>query len=141
MGGALELEAGGAIRALELLDLGSQRLRIRLVIAEGPTSTLYSIDQGNSAIPVEETRVDGAQLTLSIPAIRASFAGRLNNGRIEGQFTQGGTLPLVFTRQQSAETAPPAEALTQARLGLTLAVRAVLANALGLLGVRAPESM
>ena len=32
-------------------------------------------------------------------------------------------------------------ALTQARIGLTLAVRTVLANALGLLGVRAPEQM
>src|SRR5262245_11500673 len=98
------------------LDLGSQRLRIRLVIAEGPTATLYSLDQGNSAIPVGETRIDGAQLTLSVPAIRASFIGRLSNGRIEGQFTQAGTLPLVFTREQSAETAPPAQALTQARL-------------------------
>lgn len=98
------------------LDLGSQRLRIRLVIAEGPTATLYSIDQGNSAIPVGATRIDGAQLALSVPAIRASFTGRLSNGRIEGQFTQAGTLPLVFTREQSAEAAPPAEALTQARL-------------------------
>jgi arginyl-tRNA synthetase len=32
-------------------------------------------------------------------------------------------------------------ALTNARLGLTLAVRTVLANALGLLGLVAPEQM
>jgi arginyl-tRNA synthetase len=32
-------------------------------------------------------------------------------------------------------------ALTNARLGLTLAVRTVLANALALLGVGAPEQM
>lgn len=98
------------------LDLGSQRLRLRLVIADGPTATLYSIDQGNSAIPVGQTRIDGAQLALSIPIIRASFQGRLSNGRIDGQFTQGGTLPLVFAREPSAEAAPAPEALTQARL-------------------------
>ena len=98
------------------LDLGSQRLRLRLVIAEGPTSTLYSIDQGNSAIPVGETRIDGAELALSIPVIHASFIGRLAGGRIEGQFTQRGTLPLVFAREPASEQAAAPEALTQARL-------------------------
>lgn len=98
------------------LDLGSQRLRLRLVIAEGPTSTLYSIDQGNSAIPVGQTTIEGDRLRLQIPVIRGNFDGRLSNGRIEGQFTQGGTLPLVFSREQASEQAPAAEALTQARL-------------------------
>src|SRR5262249_19629658 len=86
------------------------------VIAAGPTSTLYSIDQGNSPIPVAETRIEGAQLSLSVPVIHASFRGQLADGRIAGQFTQGGTLPLVFARQPSAERAPPPEALTPARL-------------------------
>lgn len=98
------------------LDLGSQRLRLRLVVAEGPASTLYSIDQGNSAIPVAQTRIVGDQLTLSIPVINASYQGRLSNGRIEGQFTQGGALPLVLTREPASEQAPPNEALTQERL-------------------------
>lgn len=98
------------------LDMGSQRLRLRLVVASGPSSTLYSIDQGNSAIPVATTRIEGGQLSLSIPVIGGSFQGRLVGGRIEGQFTQRGTLPLVFTREQAAEVAAPPEALTQARL-------------------------
>lgn len=97
------------------LDLGSQRLRLRMVIAEGPSATLYSVDQGNSAIPVGETTIAGDQLTLAIPVIGASFRGRLTNGRIDGQFTQGGTLPLVFSREAVADAAPT-EALTQARL-------------------------
>ena len=100
------------------LDLGSQRLR--LAPGRSPTdrrATLYSIDQGNSAIPVGETRIDGAA-THARPSLSSAPAssGRLSDGRIEGQFTQGGTLPLVFAREQSAEARPPAEALTQARL-------------------------
>jgi CubicO group peptidase (beta-lactamase class C family) len=95
-----------------VLNLGSQQLRLRLVVGEGPTSTLYSVDQGNSAIPVGTTRIEGDQLTLAI--IGASYRGRLSNGRIEGQFTQGGALPLVFQRGEAVATAT--EALTQARL-------------------------
>ncbi|HEX8899751.1 serine hydrolase domain-containing protein [Vitreimonas sp.] len=98
------------------LDLGSQRLRLRLVVSPGPSAVLYSVDQGNSAIPVGTTRIEGAQLMLSLPVINASFRGVLLGGRIEGQFTQGGALPLVFTREEVAATAPPAEPLTQARL-------------------------
>ncbi|MBN8606021.1 MAG: beta-lactamase family protein [Caulobacterales bacterium] len=97
------------------LDLGSQRLRLRLVVSEGPSAVLYSVDQGNSAIPVATTRIEGAQITLSLPVINASFRGALSGGRIEGQFTQGGALPLVFTRGE-AEAAPAPTALTQARL-------------------------
>ncbi|MEZ5960434.1 MAG: serine hydrolase domain-containing protein [Hyphomonadaceae bacterium] len=96
------------------LNMGSQTLRLRLVVGEGPTSTLYSVDQGNSAIPVGTTTIEGARLTLAIPVIRASFSGELRDGRIEGQFTQGGTLPLVFQRGET--TAAAAEALTEARL-------------------------
>ncbi|WP_066768500.1 serine hydrolase domain-containing protein [Candidatus Viadribacter manganicus] len=96
------------------LNMGSQTLRLRLVVAAGPTSTLYSVDQGNSAIPVGSTTIEGARITLAIPVIRASFTGELRNGRIEGQFTQGGTLPLTFQRGEASASAP--DVLTQARL-------------------------
>jgi CubicO group peptidase (beta-lactamase class C family) len=97
------------------LDLGSQRLRLRLVIAEGPTATLFSVDQGNSAIPVGTTAISNGELTLTIPVINASYRGRLNNSRIEGQFTQGGTLPLVFAREEVGAAATP-DVLTQQSL-------------------------
>lgn len=95
------------------LDLGSQRLRLRLNVTAGPAATLFSIDQGDSPIPVGETRIDGDKITLAIPVIGATFEGRLANGRIEGQFTQRGALPLVFTRQAVAESAPPPAPLTE----------------------------
>jgi CubicO group peptidase (beta-lactamase class C family) len=98
------------------LDMGSQRLRLRLVVTEGPAATLYSVDQGNSAIPVGTTTIEGGEIALAIPAIGGSFRGRLSGGRIDGQFTQRGTLPLVFSREQVAEAAPPPDALTQAGL-------------------------
>ncbi|MBX3429532.1 MAG: beta-lactamase family protein [Hyphomonadaceae bacterium] len=96
------------------LNMGSQTLRLRLVVSEGPASVLYSVDQGNSAIPVGTTTIEGSRLTLAIPVINASFTGELHDGRIEGQFTQRGTLPLVFQRGEAAANAT--EALTQARL-------------------------
>jgi CubicO group peptidase (beta-lactamase class C family) len=96
------------------LDLGSTRLRLRLVVADGPTATLFSIDQGNSPIPAGETRIDGDRLFVTWPVIRASYEGRLTNGEIVGRFTQNGTLPLNFARTpQAAAVAPP---LTQAAL-------------------------
>ncbi|WP_395645821.1 serine hydrolase domain-containing protein [Terricaulis sp.] len=97
------------------LDLGSQRLRLRMVIAAGPTVTMYSVDQGNGAFQGSDVRIDGTALVVLFPAINASYRGTLSNGRIEGQFTQGGTLPLVFTRGEAAAAAPPS-ALTQAQL-------------------------
>lgn len=98
------------------LDLGSQRLRLRLVVAAGPRATLYSIDQGNAEIPASETRIEGDRIVIVIAAIDARFEGRLANGRIDGTFTQRASIPLVFTREQVAATGGPAEPLTQARL-------------------------
>ena len=97
-----------------VLDLGAQQLRLRLVVAEGPTSTLFSVDQGNSPIPVAATRIEGDQLALDVSVIRATFRGRLTGGRIEGTFTQGGALPLIFQRGEATAAGP--EVLTQARL-------------------------
>ena len=96
------------------LDLGSQRLRLRLVIGEGPTAVLYSVDQGNVAIPPVSVRLEGDQLTLDLSNIGARYEGRFANGRIEGTFTQRAALPLTFTRQETA--ASQAAPLTQAQL-------------------------
>ncbi len=101
-----------------VLNLGQTRLRLRFEIADGPRAALYSLDQGNAAIAAASTQIDGARIDISFPNIGARFQGRLTDGRIDGNFTQGGaTLPLSLGREPIAQTAaPPVEALTQARL-------------------------
>lgn len=97
------------------LDLGSQRLRLRLVLEEGPRATLFSVDQGNVGIPVVAAVLDGDALSLDLSNIGARFEGRFVSGRIEGVFTQRGDIPLTFTREPPGAAAETA-ALTQAGL-------------------------
>lgn len=96
------------------LDLGSRQLRLRLVVADGPTATLYSLDQGGTPIPAGQTKIEGGKIFIAWPVINASFAGELTGGAIVGQFTQGGVLPLTFSRTQTSQS--QAEPLTQAGL-------------------------
>ncbi len=97
------------------LDLGSQRLRLRLVLAEGPRATLFSIDQGNAQIPAVSTSIDGDALVIDLANIGARYEGRFVSGRIVGTFTQRAAMPLTFTREDVAAAAQ-AEVLSQARL-------------------------
>ncbi|HYD86631.1 MAG TPA: serine hydrolase domain-containing protein [Vitreimonas sp.] len=96
-----------------VLEAGSQRLRLRLVVREGGAD-LYSLDQGEDAIPANSVRVEGDRLRLRFPSINASYEGRLVNGRIDGVFTQGARLPLVFARGEVQ--AAPVQPLTIERL-------------------------
>lgn len=100
------------------LNLGQARLRLRFEIADGPRATLYSLDQGNAAIPAASTQIDGSLIEMSFPNIGASFRGGLAGDRINGSFTQGGaTMPLSLGREPIAPAAPPpVEPLTLARL-------------------------
>jgi hypothetical protein len=97
------------------LNMGSQLCACASWSPKARPLTLYSVDQGNSAIPVGDHAIEGGPHHARIPVIRGSFTGELRGGRIDGQFTQGGTLPLVFTARRSAAAAPT-DALTQARL-------------------------
>lgn len=97
-----------------VLDYGSQRLRLRLVIEPGHSAILYSIDQGNVPIPIAETFIKGSTLRIEMPVIQARFSGVLGEDEIRGEFTQGASLPLTFTRAPIASLAP--SALTAAHL-------------------------
>lgn len=97
-----------------VLDAGSQRLRLRLVMRES-AADLFSLDQGPEAIPATSVRIDGDRLRLRFASINASYDGRLQDGRIEGTFRQGGGLPLVLVRGEADAPAPP-EPLTSQSL-------------------------
>ena len=89
---------------LGTLSVGAVNLRLVLRITAGPdgglSATLDSIDQGAKGIPVSSIAVKDTTLTLALPAINGSYQGRINadGDTIDGTWTQGGSLPLVFRR-------------------------------------------
>ncbi len=101
-GSAFDGEWNGA------LVIGPQTLRLHLVIEAGSRATLYSVDQGNARIPAENVQIDGAAISMTFPAVNASYRGALANGHITGQFTQGQTFPLEFTPGAAPAPPPPA---------------------------------
>jgi len=96
------------------LRVGGAELRMRLEVTaeDGELSAImYSVDQGNAAIPVASTTVDGASISLSIPMIAGSYEGSLSGKgqTIDGTFTQAGNaLALVLERVSEEEAAGPA---------------------------------
>ena len=92
------------------LAVGAARLRVGLHLSKSAageyTSTLDSIDQGATGIPVATTTVTGKVLHLESPVIHAKFDGTLSNDgqEIAGTFTQAAALPLIFKRVEKVET-------------------------------------
>ena len=80
-----------------VIDLGTVKLRMRLVIA-GDAATLYSLDQGNSPIPASKMERKDWSLLLEFEVIKARFEGRLNGSVLSGTFTQGRPIPLRLER-------------------------------------------
>ncbi len=80
-----------------VLDLGPVKLRVQLVVA-GDTATLYSLDQGNNAIPASKVERKDDQLLLEFKVIGATFEGRLTGPVLSGTFTQGRPIALRLER-------------------------------------------
>lgn len=101
----------GTWRATLAVPTGSLRLVLNISRAtDGLLSgSLESVDQ-SSTIPIDSLTVNGDSVQISLKAVGASFAGKLNAARTEivGTFTQGAPLPLTFTR--AIPGAPPAPA-------------------------------
>jgi CubicO group peptidase (beta-lactamase class C family) len=126
--GILLAAAGGAVAADTLagtwsgvLYAGSQRLRLKLDIAEDGSVTLSSPDKGRES---DSGRVASAvpdRIEFEFPALRGVFAGRMAGPDwIDGFWRQSGAnLPLAFDRGEAAlaET-PPVRPLTQAEADL-----------------------
>jgi pimeloyl-ACP methyl ester carboxylesterase len=91
------------------LDAGAVKLRIVLHITrkEGAYgATLDSPDQGALGVPIETVTVTGDSIKMDMKSLRATYAGRLatDGSSIGGDFTQGKTVPLTFTRVASSGT-------------------------------------
>jgi uncharacterized protein len=92
---------------LGALDIGGIRLRLVFHLAgadDALTATLDSLDQNVTGLPVAKVTRAADSLTLDMPAIAATFLGRItaDAGRIEGSFTQAGIQrPLVLERVTS----------------------------------------
>lgn len=70
------------------------------------TSTLDSPDQGAKGIPTESTTVVGDSVTISIPAIKGTFKGKIifEDMKIEGKWSQGGmNLDLIVSKVDKVE--------------------------------------
>lgn len=79
------------------------RLEVRLSIDADnvPSATLISLDQNNSEINVDEVKIDGQQIELSLNDVRAKFVGVIDKetNTWSGTFTQGGQeFPLTFKK-------------------------------------------
>lgn len=97
-----------------VLGAGANGLRLRLRAPngfEGPV-TLYSLDQGNAAIPAT-AKQSGDRVTLDVPAVRGRFEGVLAGERLEGTWTQGRPMPLIFVKGDGGLARAQASALTQ----------------------------
>jgi hypothetical protein len=107
------------------LIAGTTSLRLVLRISKAPdgllTGALDSLDQG-STIPVDSVTQSGDAVRVVMAAVGAVFAGTLNANRTElkGTFTQGGPLPLTFTRDTT--TAPTPATTAQAAPTITAAM-------------------
>jgi len=70
-------------------------------------ATMDSPDQGAFGIPAEVKHLSADSLSVVVPAICMSFEGRLNEGKLEGTFSQGGMkLPLSFEPGETAIDRP-----------------------------------
>lgn len=84
-----------------VLTVGSTFLRLRLVIGDG-TAQLYSLDQGDQAIPATVVSLTPQRIELEFPSIQGRYTGAMaGTDRIEGEFSQGRALPLAFLRGEA----------------------------------------
>jgi pimeloyl-ACP methyl ester carboxylesterase len=94
---------------LGTLKVGDQELRLGFTITakDGKlNATLNSIDQGADDIPIKEVTIQDGAVSLALPAIKASFEGKLNKDATEivGEWKQGAAYPLTLKRVDKLPT-------------------------------------
>jgi len=102
-----------------VLEIGALRLRLKLVIEDNGSATLFSIDQGGTPLLGRFTSSSDGKIEAEFATIHARYVGRVASpNRMDGTFHQGGgSFPLVFERGEAALAALlPIKPLDQARL-------------------------
>jgi len=90
------------------LDVGGFKLRLVLKVSKTPDgllkATMDSLDQNAKDLAVDTITFQDGVLKFEMKMINASYVGTLSKDgtQINGQFTQGGTLPLEFKRVTDA---------------------------------------
>lgn len=88
------------------LDVQGTRLPVVFHL-DDDNPTVDSPAQSAKGIPMRLARVDGDSISVNIPAIGASFNGRLKNNEIIGTFSQRGfKFPLVLTQGEKLSRRP-----------------------------------
>ena len=85
------------------ITAGPAELRIQLHITKsdsGLAATMDSVDQGASGIAVEAVKLANSTLTFAVGVVQGSYEGKVSadGNSISGNWTQGQSLPLNFTR-------------------------------------------
>jgi uncharacterized protein len=109
---------------LGTLKVDDQELRLGFTVTakDGKlTATLNSIDQGADGIPIKEVTIQDGTVRFALPAIKASFEGKINKEATEiaGEWKQSGTYPLTLKRVDKLPTVnkPPPSKLEGVWLG------------------------
>lgn len=87
------------------LVAGEVKLRQVFRISEGGRIVVHSIDQGGAGIPANKTIHEGGILRAIFGGIGGSYEAKVEGSTLNGTWKQGGELPLILKR---SETAPPA---------------------------------
>jgi CubicO group peptidase (beta-lactamase class C family) len=101
-----------------LLDAGSLRLRVKLVIAE-KGATLFSLDQGGDPIPGNIGVLTEERVKIDFPSVQGNFEGRVvTRNRVEGMWRQRAQNLFLALEKGDVEfpAAPPPHPLTNERL-------------------------
>jgi ribosomal-protein-alanine N-acetyltransferase len=92
-----------------ILDTGAARLRLKFIISEDGTATLFSLDQGGK--PIRGT-MGAARVGIEFPSLGSNFVGRqVAADRIDGFWLQNGRdHALALERGEAAIMEPPPRA-------------------------------
>jgi CubicO group peptidase (beta-lactamase class C family) len=94
-----------------LLVAGSAELRLKLVIMEGEgglKADLYSLDQGDGAIPASTVSFKDNRLEAEFPSIKGKLVVELTSaGSLKGSWIQGATFPVEFVRNPDFQALKP----------------------------------